>query len=453
MWSAVWSPFMRVLFRADPPPDLFLLGGIVLSLGCLYGAMRFAARKRLLETLPTSKVLGTFIGLVELKGTAEVEEPLVSYFARERCVCFSWTVEEHWSRTVRESYTDSKGRRRTRTRRESGWKTVADGGDMAPFYLQDDTGVIRILPARAKIEPLTVFSETCGRSDPLYYEKGPRRAVSHSDHRRRFRETAIPLHTPLYVVGKARERQDIVAPEIAYDADASLFLISTGTEKAVTRKLGWIVVLWTVPGLVLWVAGFVLRDAALGVDPATRWPQYALYAPFYGLAWLLGWSWMVHNSFVRLRRRVDHAWSLIDIQLKRRHDVVNQVVAVVKGLRDYEKEVQTELAELRSQMDATAPGDAGPDHRGVVAVSRVIVERYPELQTNESFLRLQELLVETEQRIALAREYFNEIATHYNVRREVIPDRWIAGMLRLKPRALWEAAGFERAPVQVSLAT
>ena len=86
-------------------------------------------------------------------------------------------------------------------------------------------------------------------------------------------------------------------------------------------------------------------------------------------------------------------------------------------------------------------------------VSRVIVERYPELQTNESFLRLQELLVETEQRIALAREYFNEIATHYNVRREVIPDRWIAGMLRLKPRALWEAAGFERAPVEVSLAT
>lgn len=72
---------MRVPFRADPPPDLFVLGGIVLSLGCLYGAMRFAARKRLLETLPTSKVLGTFIGLVELKGTAEVEEPLVSYFA------------------------------------------------------------------------------------------------------------------------------------------------------------------------------------------------------------------------------------------------------------------------------------------------------------------------------------------------------------------------------------
>lgn len=181
-------------------------------------------------------------------------------------MCFSWTVEEHWSRTVRESYTDSKGRRRTRTRRESGWKTVADGGDMTPFYLQDDTGVIRILPARAKIEPLTVFSETCRRSDPLYYEKGPRRAVSHSDHRRRFRETAIPLHTPLYVVGKARERQDIVAPEIAYDADALLFLISTGTEKAVTRKLGWIVVLWTVLGLVLWVAGFVcgtLRSASI----------------------------------------------------------------------------------------------------------------------------------------------------------------------------------------------
>ncbi len=80
-------------------------------------------------------------------------------------------------------------------------------------------------------------------------------------------------------------------------------------------------------------------------------------------------------------------------------------------------------------------------------------KRYPELRTHESFLRLQDLLVETEQRIALAREYFNEITTYYNVRLEQIPDRWIAKSLRLRPRALWEARDFERAPVEVSLAS
>jgi hypothetical protein len=149
-------------------PDLFVAGGVLLSLLAIYAAMRFARRKRLLENLPTSKTQGVFIGLVELKGTAEAEEPLVSHFAARRCVYFSWSVEEHWSRTVTETYTDSEGKTKTRTRRESGWKTVADGGDEMPFYLQDDTGVIQVVPDRAKVEPTTVFSETCGRSDPLY---------------------------------------------------------------------------------------------------------------------------------------------------------------------------------------------------------------------------------------------------------------------------------------------
>jgi hypothetical protein len=434
------------------PPDLIVAGGVLLSFLSLYLAMRFARRKRLLENLPTSKTQGVFIGLVELKGTAEVEEPLTSNLAARRCVYFSWSVEEHWSRTVTETYTDSKGRSRTRTRRESGWKTVADGGDEIPFYLQDDTGVIQVVPDRAKVEPVTVFSETCGRSDPLYYAKGPPGAVSHSDHRRRFVEKAIPLHAPLYVVGKARERQDIVAPEVAYDADAPVFLISTGTEEKVTSKLGWVVVAWTVLALLLWTGGLIGRDAALELDPAVRWPQWILFAAIYVPVWILGWMWMVYNSFVRLRRRVDHAWSLIDIQLKRRHDVVRQVVDVVKGLRDYERKVQTEVAQLRGQAEAE-PRIAGAELRGCVGVSRVIVERYPELRAHESFLRLQKLLVETEQRIALAREYFNEITTYYNVRLEQIPDRWIAKTSRLKPRALWEAGDFERAPVEVSLAS
>jgi hypothetical protein len=329
---------------------------------------------------------------------------------------------------------------------------VASGGDEVPFYLQDDTGVIQIVPERAKVEPATVFSETCGRGDPLYYGMGPPGAVSHSDHRRRFVEKAIPLHALLYVVGKARERRDIVAPEVAYDAEAPMFLISTGTEVKVTSKLGWIVVAWTVLAVLLWTGGLVGRDAALELDPAVRWPQWVLFASIYVPVWILGWMWMVYNSFVRLRRRVDHAWSLIDIELKRRHDVVRQVVEVVKGLRDYERTVQTEVAQLRNQAEA-ATGSSGPELRGCVAASRVIVERYPELQTHQSFLKLQQLLVETEQRIALAREYFNEITTYYNVRLEQIPDRWIAKSLRLKPRTLWEAKDFERAPVEVSLAS
>src|SRR5258708_34863440 len=95
------------------------LGGL-LALLLVFLAIRAGRRQRLISNLPTSKTTGVFIGLVELKGTAEVEQPLTSYLARQPCVYYDWRVQEHWSRIVTETYTDSQGRSQTRTRPESG---------------------------------------------------------------------------------------------------------------------------------------------------------------------------------------------------------------------------------------------------------------------------------------------------------------------------------------------
>ena len=158
----------------------------------------------------------------------------MSHLARQPCVWYSWSVEEDWSRTVTETYTDSEGKTHTRTSTESGTTTVAGGGEQAPFYLKDDLGVVLVRPKGAKIEPVTIFNKTCDRSDPLYYAKGPAEAVADSDHRRQFTETAIPLHAPLYVMGQAREREDVVAAEIARDPKCPMFLISCRTEKQIS---------------------------------------------------------------------------------------------------------------------------------------------------------------------------------------------------------------------------
>src|SRR3954468_2780499 len=99
----IWPPFAGVLF----------------AFFCLIGALRSGKRRRLIDNLPTCKTTGAFIGLVELKGTAETGEPLTSYLAEQPCVFYQWTVEEHWSRTVTETYTDSDGKSQTRTRHES----------------------------------------------------------------------------------------------------------------------------------------------------------------------------------------------------------------------------------------------------------------------------------------------------------------------------------------------
>ena len=124
-----------------------------------------------------------------------------------------------------------------------------------------------------------------------------------------------------------------------------------------------------------------------------------------------------YNSLVRLRNEVDNSWRQIDVQLKRRHDLIPNLVQIVQEMRDYERTVQSELAYLRMQLMATPPGQAGPDPQGASAMVRAIAERYPELKANSSFLNLHKNLVDTEQRIALARGYFNEIASFFNTRR------------------------------------
>jgi hypothetical protein len=435
----------------DAAPFLPLLGA-VLALVALVCAFRNGRKRRLIDNLPTSKTSGIFIGLVELKGTAESDSPLRSFLAERACVHYAWTVQEHWSRTVTETYTDDKGNTQTRTRHESGWTQVADGGETIPFYLKDDCGVVLVQPAGAKIEPLEIFDETCTPLNSLYYGKGPAGAVSDSDFRRRFVEVGIPIKAPVYLVGQARERQDIVAPEIAADKNAPMFLISTRTEEQVSSGMKWGARGWIFFGLVAAVGGAVWRDGALNIDPAAHVLLYLAIAAGYFFLGLLLWVWMVFNSLVDVRQRVRAAWALVDIQLKRRFDLIPNLVNCVKGYRDHEAQLQAELAALRSQLAATPPGVTGPDHGAVSAQVIAIAERYPELKADASFLALQKTLSDTEQRIALARSYFNEIATHYNTRLEIVPERFVAALGAMKPQPLMEANDFERAAVKVQFA-
>ena len=432
----------------DLAPFLPLIGAL-LALLALFCAFKDGRQRRLIDNLPTSKTTGVFIGLVELKGSAEAAEPLTSYLSATRCVHYHWTVEEHWSRTVTETYTDDKGRTQTRTRTESGWTQVADGGELIPFFLQDDCGVVLVRPEGAKIEPVGVLDETCSPGAALYYDKGPAGAVANSTFRRRFVERAIPLKTALFVVGQARERADVVAPEIAADPAAPMFLVSTRSAEQVSRGMKWGARGWILFGLAAAVGCTIWRDAALHVDLAAHRLIYAAIAGGYLLTGLLAWVWMLYNSLVDLRQRVRQAWSLVDIQLQRRSDLIPNLVQCVRGYRDYEARLQTELATLRTQQAATAPGVAGPDPGAVSGAILAIAERYPELKASAAFLSLQKTLADTEQRIALARGYFNEIATHYNPRLEVVPDRFVARLGVMRAQPLMAANEFERAPVSV----
>jgi hypothetical protein len=407
--------------------------------------LRAGRRLRLLMDTPTSKAKGVFVGQVELSGLAVTTAPLRSHLAGCECVWFRYAVEEQWERWETETYTDSKGNRKTRQVRKSGWTRVDEGGAQPAFGVEDETGSVQVRPEGAEIEAEHVFDETVGRGDALYYGKGPEGSIADSTGRRRFTEEALRLGTTLFVAGRARERADAVAPEIAADPEQNLFLISCRGEGKVQR--GYRIQFWCwgvvllLPLPVAWLVQANLPKA---------WPAAAFGAAM-ALLWLVGWCWMAFNSLVHLRNRVAQAGSLIDVQLKRRADLIPRLVAVVAGLRDHERTVQTELAALRAQSQATPAGEPGPDLAATAGSLRVVAERYPELKSDGAFLALQRELADTETRIALARDYRNAIATHLNTRLEIVPDRWVAALAGAKPQTLWQAEGFERTAVAVEL--
>ena len=129
-------------------------------------------QKRVIDDTPTLKAMGVFIGQAELRGTAESENPLTSYLTDTKCVQYSWSIMEEMATL--------------------GWVTVADGGESSTFYLQDDTGAVRIDPRNALVLPDTVLNSNVNRSNPIYYEKGLPMGITESRHRRVFNETLLP---------------------------------------------------------------------------------------------------------------------------------------------------------------------------------------------------------------------------------------------------------------------
>ena len=420
----------------------------LLAVLCLWRSHATNQRRRLIGNLPTSKTKGVFIGLVELQGTAECEEPVTSYLSEASCVYYKYQVTEHWRREVEETYTDSEGNTQRRTRIESGWTTVASGGEETPFYLQDDTGVVLVRPAGAEIQPQGLFQQQVGPGDPLYYQKGPPDAVMHSTFRRSFTEQGIPLHHPLFVVGQAREREDVVAPELTQDKAAPLYLLTVKSENQLLRGLGWKMHLLNVLGLIFaGVAGWLLAGR-----PSEWWPVAGVGVGIYLFCWFVTWFILVSNMLIDVRNRMRQGWSSLEVQLKRRHDLIPGLVAAVEALRQHEATVLPEVASMRSELDVGPGLSAQAQHRGLARSVISLAERYPELKSNEAFGKLQAQLIDTEQRIALARAYFNDIATAYNTRLEIVPDGWIARLFGHARQPLLAPEDFERAEVRVSFA-
>ena len=174
------------------------------------------------------------------------------------------------------------------------------------------------------------------------------------------------------------------------------------------------------------------------------------------IAWIVG----LYNGLVVLKNRFKNAFAQIDVQLRRRYDLIPNLVETAKGYMTHERETLTAVTEARNiaasaaKALAAAPGDASASAApsavkafsaaesglaGVLSRLMVVVERYPDLKADKQMARVMEELTSTENRIAFARQAYNDAVTEYNTKREVFPTSVVAGIFNFAPATLLES--------------
>jgi LemA protein len=188
------------------------------------------------------------------------------------------------------------------------------------------------------------------------------------------------------------------------------------------------------------------------------------------------WGWIViaaialivlflvftYNGLVRLRNMVDEAWNQISVQLKRRHDLIPNLVNAVKGYMDFEQETLTRVIEARNQ--AVPAQQAGPANAGQTAQAEnfltgalrqlfALVENYPDLKANENVMQLQEELTTTENQIGFSRQHYTGTVREFNTSIQTFPNVRIAGMFGFRERDYFQIAESDTAVPEVNLRT
>jgi len=166
---------------------------------------------------------------------------------------------------------------------------------------------------------------------------------------------------------------------------------------------------------------------------------------------------ITYNGLVSLRNRIENAWAQIDVQLKRRYDLIPNLVETVKGYAAHERETLENVITARNRaMTASGPHDQAEAENVITGALKSVFalsEAYPDLKANTNFLNLQEELSGTEGRIAYARQYYNDSVFRYNTKIQSFPANAVASRFKFREREYFEATGDERSPMPVDFGT
>ncbi len=165
----------------------------------------------------------------------------------------------------------------------------------------------------------------------------------------------------------------------------------------------------------------------------------------------------IYNGLVKRRNQVDNSWSQIDVQLRRRHDLIPNLVEAVKDYMEFEQETLTKVTEARTA--AMAAGQRGPEAQaqaenmlsGALKSLFAVTENYPDLKANQNVMSLQEELTATENKISFARQFYNDSVLTYNNKIQTVPSNIVAGLFNFTTRQFFEAPETAREVPKVDL--
>jgi len=170
--------------------------------------------------------------------------------------------------------------------------------------------------------------------------------------------------------------------------------------------------------------------------------MFIFYLFIAAIALLVVWTIAKYNALITLRNQVTNGWKQIDVQLKRRHDLIPNLVNTVRGQMQFEQETLEKVIQARnSAVSAKGVADAAAKEdvlSSALTKLFALVENYPTLKSNENVKQLQEELTSTENKISFARQFYNDIATKFNIAQQVFPANLIASIFNFKPAELFE---------------
>lgn len=183
--------------------------------------------------------------------------------------------------------------------------------------------------------------------------------------------------------------------------------------------------------------------------------QLITFAPVIFMALVLFWVVVVYNGLVVLKNRVKNAWAQIDVQLKRRCDLIPNLIETVKGYAAHESATLENVVKARQQAinvgdNVKNRAEAENALSGTLKSLFAVAENYPDLKANQNFMQLQEELTSTENKISFARQFYNDAVMAYNNKKEMFPTNIIAGVFNFENRDFFEIAEAEKAVPKVS---